>query len=334
MPETVSPDPQPFNARFVRRVCARQGWNMVDLDGGGGYLFAVEAGGRRVLTGAGAICAYPTNPATAYTIARDKAFTAAALAGEGLAHVPTSLWFIGTARRHLRPPGRERADLEAQAGSLTYPLFAKPNRGAHGDFAERIETSAALLDYLARVARAHDQIVIQPLVEAAEYRVFVVGGRARFQYGKAEGGLGGDGVSTWTDLFESLNARLAADALSLVPASAFSTGLAAISASPSDIARTGQRLPLGGRRNLATGGYPVGFRTDVDPALGALAIAATSALGLDVAGVDLFAPDAGEPLVLEVNGNPSFASLEGLGEEKLAEAIWADVLRRALEVAP
>ncbi|OLF77712.1 hypothetical protein AWH62_03300 [Maricaulis sp. W15] len=333
MVATASSHHLPFNARFVRSVCARQGWRHVDLDGGAGYLFAVEADGARVLCGSGAVCAYPTNSATAYTIARDKAFTASVLAAAGLAHVPTELWFVETARRHLRPPGRERADLEAGAAARTYPLFAKPNRGAHGDFAERIPDAAGLRDYLARIAPVHDQIVIQPLVEAAEYRVFVVGGQARFQYGKSEGGLTGDGVSNWADLFAALNAQLQADALSPVIDDLFETGLAAIGAAPSDIAGTGQRLPLAGRRNLATGGYPVGFCTKVDPALGALAIAATAALGLDVAGVDIFAPAAGDPLVLEVNANPSFSSLESLGETALAEAIWTDVLGRALAAA-
>jgi len=333
MPDMHPSDRLPFNARLVRQVCLQQGWHYVDLDGGEGYLFAVESGGRRVLGGSGAVCTYPTNSATAYTIARDKAFTASVLSQAGLAHVPGELWFLEEARRHLRSPGRERQDLARRAGMLSYPVFAKPNRGAHGDFAECIETADQLLDYLDRAALVHDQVLIQPLVQAAEYRVFVIGEQARFQYGKAEAGLVGDGVSDWDGLMNALNERLVAAALSPVREAEFRAGLAAIGAFGSDLTAAGQRLTLAGRRNLATGSQPVGFRTDIDPKLAELGVAAAAALDLDVAGVDVFVPDGGDPLVLEVNANPSFASLEVLGETDLAEALWTEILMRSLAAA-
>ena len=72
------------------------------------------------------------------------------------------------------------------------------------------------------------------------------------------------------------------------------------------------------------------FTTRVEPALAGLAEAATAALGLDVAGIDLFAPPGAAPLVLEVNANPSFASLEAIGETGLAVALWTEILERAL----
>ncbi|WP_323762633.1 hypothetical protein [Maricaulis sp.] len=324
-------DRLPFNARMVRAVCRTRGWRFLDLDGGEGYLFAVEADGRRVHCGAGAICAYPGNPATAYTIARDKAFTTALLGEAGLPHVPTSLYFLETARAHLRAPGRERADLEQWGSTACYPVFAKPNRGAHGDFAELIRDQGALHDYLDRVARFHDQIVVQPFVDAPEFRVLVVAGVARFQYGKAPGGLAGDGRSSWQRLFERLNGRLANDALSPVTAADFAACLEAAGVRAADRSTPGTRLPLGGRGNIAAGGQVDGFTTTVSPPLADLAVAATAALGLQVAGVDLFAPAGGVPVVLEVNANPGFQSLETLGEVELAQALWADILTRALE---
>lgn len=327
------PDRTPFNARLVRAVCRRRGWRFVDLDDGEGYLFAVEADGRRVHCGAGAICAYPGNRATAYTMARDKAFTAAILAESGLPHVPTSLYFLETARAQLRAPGRERADLEEWGRTASYPVFAKPNRGAHGDFAELIRDRLALIDYLDRVALVHDQIVVQPYLEAPEYRVLVVAGEARFQYQKVAGGLAGDGRSSWRELFDRLNTRLHENALSPARGTDFATGLETQGLGADDLSAVGVTVPLAGRGNLATGGHAEGFTTRAAPDLADLAVAATKTLGLDVAGVDLFRPAAGAPVVLEVNANPSFASLETIGELALAEALWADILARALAAA-
>ncbi|MFY0638923.1 ATP-grasp domain-containing protein [Maricaulis maris] len=323
-------DSRPFNARFVEAMCRRRGWNFSDLDGGAGYLFAVTAGDRRVLCGSGAICAYPGNAASAYTIARDKAFTHAALSAAGLDSVPTELVFLEAARRHLRAPGREASDWLARATTLDFPLFAKPNRGAHGDFAERIEDADALADYFTRAARRHDQVVIQPLIDAPEYRVFVSGGRACFQYRKSDGGLVGDGVASWRALFEAMNAELAAEALSPVPAAVFTGALVKAGIRADERAGIGQRLALPGRRNLASGAQTEAFSQSIEPELARLALAAAAAIGLDVAGIDLFCAEGGAAHILEVNANPSFASLETLGELDLAQEIWDDILARAL----
>ncbi len=333
MPSRTEPDSRPFNARLVEQVCKAHDWTYADLDGGAGYLFMVTDAGRGVLSGSGAVCAYPTNSASAYTIARDKAFTHAVLEAAGLASIPTELVFLEAARRHLRAPGREGGDLLARADRLDFPLFVKPNRGAHGDFAERVADVAALADYLDRAARRHDQIVVQPVINAPEYRVLVVGGQARFQYRKAEGGLAGaDGV-TWQAVLERQNADLAREALSPVPHSQFIAALHRVGLRAEAVSGEGAWLELPGRRNVSTGGHPVEFTERVDADLGRLSIAATSALGLDVAGVDLFRAEGDAPVILEVNANPSFASLEALGQIALAEQIWADILAAALDAS-
>jgi tetrahydromethanopterin:alpha-L-glutamate ligase len=81
------------------------------------------------------------------------------------------------------------------------------------------------------------------------------------------------------------------------------------------------------RTNVATGGHAEPLV--IGPALASIAEAAAAALGLDYAGVDLVMAPEG-PVVLEVNGNPSWQGiLEATGLD-MAEAIAEHVLGRAL----
>jgi tetrahydromethanopterin:alpha-L-glutamate ligase len=81
------------------------------------------------------------------------------------------------------------------------------------------------------------------------------------------------------------------------------------------------------RTNVATGG--VAEAVSLGAALASVAESAAAALGLDYAGVDLVAGPDG-PVVLEVNGNPSWQGiLEATGLD-MAEVIAEHVLGRAL----
>ncbi len=95
----------PDQARYAALAAERLRYRFRDLDNGNGYLFAVEHDGRRLTAGAGAVCCYPINNATAYTIARDKAHTKAVLREQGVATIPGRLFFASGARAALRNPG-------------------------------------------------------------------------------------------------------------------------------------------------------------------------------------------------------------------------------------
>jgi D-alanine-D-alanine ligase-like ATP-grasp enzyme len=94
----------------------------------------------------------------------------------------------------------------------------------------------------------------------------------------------------------------------------------------------GEKLVLPGRRNLSAGGDVESFTTEVPPALALLALHATKALGLRVAGIDIFdvseRRDLSKLVVIEVNGNPGIQSLEAIGRNDLIDHIWQTVLSR------
>ncbi len=313
------PSPYPDHARFIARACERLGYRFTDLDDGGGYLFAVANGTHEWIGGAGWICAYPLNAATAHGIARDKFHTTTVLARAGLPTVPTALFFIEPRYAALRAPGRELADARAFLSGREFPVFCKPNSGARGDFAEIVESLAAFDGYVARAASRYDAILIQPVVEAVERRVLVVDGRARYSFRRAGVFLSGDGHSTMNRLVAAENRRLEGQGVSAL----VTPGLGRANA---EVPATGERVAIPGRRNIAVGGDAQDLSTDVAAPLAELACRATAAVGLRVAGVDIFETVSGLT-VLEVNANPSIASLGALGRDDLIDEIWCDVLR-------
>lgn len=65
----------------------------------------------------------------------------------------------------------------------------------------------------------------------------------------------------------------------------------------------------------------------------ALAVAAAKAVGAAFAGVDIIRDDAGRLLVLEVNSNPAWSSLQRVTRRPIAEALVADFLSQAAALA-
>jgi glutathione synthase/RimK-type ligase-like ATP-grasp enzyme len=82
----------------------------------------------------------------------------------------------------------------------------------------------------------------------------------------------------------------------------------------------------GAPANRARGGTAADFRDGAPEPLAALGCAAASAVGLGLAGVDLFdvspARDMTELVVIEVNANPAIETLEDVGRWDLIETIW------------
>lgn len=313
----------PEQALYVSRVCAQLGLTFTDLNNGNGYLFSVSDGVRRFVSGAGAICSYPLNSASAYAISRDKAHTATALEASGVPAIPGDLYFVTDHFAALRPAGHEASDAIAAFAAHGRPMFCKPNMGARGDFAEIVGSVDALRAYIARVRTRYDAILLQPVIDGDEYRVFCIDGQPIFVTAKAGFTLTGDGVRTLGVLLREQN-----DALIAVSISPFEDSI--LSGDPERVPLSGETVVLPGRRNLSAGGGIADFSTDVPAPLADIARKAADALGLRVSGVDIFdvspARDLSDLTVIEVNGNPSIASLSRIGRGDLVDRIWRTVI--------
>jgi D-alanine-D-alanine ligase-like ATP-grasp enzyme len=325
IPDPARPDP----ARYARDAAEAFGARFEDLDEGGGYLFRISKNGRFVLAGGGALCAFPVNAAAPFSIARDKAHTKSVLRSAGVPVIPGGLFFAHTRRASLRGPGREIEDACAFAGTLGWPVFAKPNLGSRGNFAEIIPDAAGLRDYASRIATEFESFLIEPVMDGAEHRVLVFDGRPVFHSAKAAPALIGDGHSPLWALLESLNDRLAADAVSPWPPSALGRH------DPASILPRGERLDLAGRRNLGAEGALEHVSMHAPEPLATLAWAATAAIGLRIAAIDIFdvspGRDLSDLLVIEVNANPGLKTLELAGRYDVIRNLWIAMLRDQLE---
>jgi len=320
------PDP----ARYAMDAAQAIGAEFTDLDNGGGYLFQVSKNGKRVIAGAGGVCSFPINSATAFSLSRDKSHTKTVLREARLPVIPGGLFFAHRLRAGLRGPGREVEDARVFAERLGYPVFVKPNQGSRGNFAEIVSDDTALQDYAGRVAAEFESFLVEPVIRGTEHRVLIHDGRPIFHSVKYPPELEGDGQHSLRDLLEAFNARLSGSGVSAYPAGI----IAAAGLDPDAVPAEGQRFLLHGRRNLSAAGSVEHMSADVPEILASLAAKAVAALGLRIGAVDLFdrspAGDLSRLVIIEVNGNPGLKTLELAGRMDLIRAIWTSMLNEAL----
>jgi len=314
------------HARFAAHTARALGYGFRSLDGDDAYLFEVSDGPRTAAFSTAYGTPYAINTARAYSLARDKSFCQRVLDNAGVATIPTQLFFANTRQQAYRSPGREREDALAWARNAAFPVFCKPNQGSKGEFAEIVTSAAAFENYLDRVGPTYDVILVQPVVRGEEHRVLVLNGAPLCSYRKVKPHLDGDGRSTLRQLLER--------ARTTWKAAAQATPLEAIQARDMTgafvrhdaVVEAGARLTLEGRANRAAGG-DADVVLDAPPAsLAEIGRAAAGAIGLGLAGVDVFdvspTRDCSDLVVIEVNANPAVETLEAQGRLDLIEAIW------------
>ena len=309
---TGKPGFYPDQSVYAEFACAEFGLDFRDLDGGSGLLFSVASRDRLQHFGAGRCSWYPQNSATASTLASDKHFASRILREAGLPALGGEYFFLHDRHRAHRPAGHERSDALACFQRLGGSAFVKPLAGSRGDFAQAVHCEAALVRYLSDVAKYYDAILMQPIVEGIEYRVFVLDDDVLYCARKYPPSVTGNGVDTLRDLLAVHNDALRARGLS--PAS-----LPDNDSSLNAVPANGERYEIPGRMNLSAGGTMVLADAPSENAL-TLARQAARAIGLRVAAIDMFVDVGGKPdpnEIIEVNSNPSIRLLEDSGRGDL-----------------
>lgn len=314
---TGRPGFYPDQTVYAEFACTELGLAFRDLDGGSGLLFGVASRDRLIHFGAGRCSWYPQNSATASTLASDKYFASSILREAGIPALGGEYFFLHERHRAHRPTGHERSDAIGHFKALGGSAFVKPLTGSRGDFAQAVHGEAALARYLDEVMKYYDAVLIQPIVEGIEYRVFLLDDEPLFCARKYPPSVTGDGVHALRDLLDAHNDTLRDRGLS--PAT-----LPANDASLDAIPAIGERREIPGRMNLSAGGAMVLAEAPSERAI-TLAQQAARALGLRVAAIDMFVDVGGDPAaieIIEVNSNPSIRLLEDSGRADLILKIW------------
>jgi hypothetical protein len=307
----------PDQSIYAAFACAEFGLEFRDLDGGSGLLFSVASRDRSLHFGAGRCAWYPQNNATAATLASDKYFTNKILGAAGVPVIGGEYFFLHDRHRAHRPAGHERDDALAHFRALGASAFLKPLTGSRGDFAQAVHGEAAFIRYLNEVATYYDSVLVQPIIDGAEYRIFLLDDDALFCARKHPPFVRGDGVHTLRELLSAHNEALRARGLSPAAPGDGDRSLDAVLAK-------GEQRDIPGRMNLSAGGTMV-LEAPASGKVAALAMVATRALGLRVAAVDLFVDIGGDPnamTIIEVNSNPSIRLLEQSDRGDLILKIW------------
>jgi hypothetical protein len=311
------PASYPDQTVYAAYACAEFGLSFEDVDGGTGLAFRVASQTKAVYFGAGRCSWYPQNNATAATLASDKYFANRILEDAGVATLGGDYFFLSARHRALRPEGHERGDAFDTFKKLNRRAFLKPLTGSRGDFAQVIDSEAALDRYLDDVAPHYDAVLMQPVASGLEYRVFLLDDEIVYSARKFPPALEGDSTHRVRDLLRAHNASLECRALSIIDPAAISE------ADLDRVLLAGERLEIPGRTNLSAGGH-MAFDSPDATAL-TMAQRAVRALGLRAAAVDLFADIGGNPdavAIIEVNSNPSIRLLEKLQRPDLILKIW------------
>ena len=307
----------PDQSVYAEFACAEFGLEFRDLDGGSGLLFSVSSHNGMLHFGAGRCSWYPQNNATASTLASDKHFTSRILREAGVPALGGEYFFLHDRHRAHRPAGHERSDAIDCFTRLGGAAFVKPLTGSRGDFAQAVHGEAALVRYLDDVMKHYDAVLIQPIIEGIEYRVFLLDDDVLYCARKYPPSVTGDGVHTARELLAAHNDTLRARGLSPASLSNNDPSLDAVPAK-------GERREIPGRMNLSAGGTMMLADAPSGKAI-TLSRQAARAIGLRVAAIDMFVDIGGDPdaiEIIEVNSNPSIRLLEDSNRGDLILKIW------------
>lgn len=309
------PPAYPDQTVYAEYACGACGLNFRDIDGGSGLVFLAGAGAKQIAFGAGRCSLFPQNNATATTLAADKYFANVVLEHAGLRTLGGQYFFLHDRHRAHRGPGHERTDARAFLQTLNGTAFVKPLAGSRGDFAQAVNGDSELAQHLDKVARYYDAVLIQPIMRGREYRIFVLDDDIVYSARKHPATVTGDGEQALGSLLAAHNAAL--DSRGISPAA---------SDARNPVPAAGERVTLAGRMNRSAGGAMAFETPEAEQAAFALARAATRALGLRAAGVDIFTHIDGGPAetmaIIEVNANPSIRFLEDSDRPDLILQIW------------
>ncbi|NVN54107.1 N-acetylglutaminylglutamine synthetase [Mycolicibacterium hippocampi] len=295
-PETVD-DLNPY-ARIIADEAIRRGIWVEVLDAEAGEI-RLSHGGRSVVTRE-SLSEYTS--AVAMSRCDDKRLTRRLVSDAGI----------------TVPKGRlatfDDADHEflAEVGDVV----VKPTRGEQGKgITVGINTAEELDAALARAREQHPEVLIEQRAEGDDLRLVVIDGKVVAAALRRPAEVTGTGRHTIRELIDAQSRRRAAvtGGESRIPVDAVTEATVREAGwSFDDVLPEGERLRVRRTANLHQGGTIHDVTATVHPDLRSVAIAAATAIGIPVTGIDLLVPDVTQPAYafIEANERPGLANHE------------------------
>jgi len=159
-------------------------------------------------------------------------------------------------------------------------------------------------------------IIVEEHITGNDYRILVVGGQVKAASHRVPAEVVGDGVHSVRELVDIVNADPERGEMHEKPLTKIRIDHAAqailekMGADENYIPKEGERIVLRRGGNLSTGGIAVDCTDIIHPDNAQVAAAAATAVGIDIAGIDMIAPDISKSIyetggaVIEVNTAP------------------------------
>ncbi|WP_409252954.1 cyanophycin synthetase [Bacillus sp. SCS-153A] len=218
------------------------------------------------------------------------------------------------------PKGETASSTEeifAAAERIGYPLVLKPLHGRQGKgVITNIKTREELFNAVHCLDSLEDDHIVERFYEGSDYRLLVIDNKLTAASLRTAPFIIGNGKDTIEQLIEIENQNpLRGDGhekpLTKIPFNhTVKCFLESQNLSFQSVLEKGQVIQVVGSANLSTGGQAIDVTDEVHPSLKEIAESAATAIGLDVAGIDLICPDISKPFdplttaILEVNAAP------------------------------
>ncbi len=237
---------------------------------------------------------------------------------------------------------RSADEAHGAASKLGWPVVVKPLDGNQGrGVSTGVATPDRLADAFTRAAAISRRVIVEQQLPGTDHRILVVAGEVVAVAERVPAAVIGDGHQSIEALIETTNrdprrgvgheavlTRIRIDAV-------LEDYLTRSGRSLTTVPARGERVELRGTANLSTGGTAIDRTDEIHPDNAAIAVQAAATIGLDVAGIDMMAPDIARSVaetgggIVEVNAAPGLrmhiAPSEGIARD-VAKPIIASLL--------
>ena len=268
---------------------------------------------------------FNVNPAGSTEIAKDKDYTKFFLRERGFPVPDGRTFFSEKLNKKLDAEKRRNVDdAVVLATTLGFPVFVKPNNLSQGELVTKVDNPEQLRSVAKAIFEKTEVMLVERECRGRDYRIVVLDREIISAYERIPLCVTGDGKHTIQELIGLAqiglstqgrpNSEIAPDDVR-IDLKLERRGLARSSVLTED-----RRVSLLDNANLSTGGTSLDATELIHASFAKIAVDATKALGLVLAGVDIICQDLSlgcasqSWVVIEINAAPGLDNYSAIGE--------------------